>query len=356
MANKLRNLFDEEKQELTGKVSFQDIEKYNNFVAAIEKTTKEGIPTAVDGISGISISFKDGNSQYPLESNDNVTNVVIYPCESPVNIDVETDKGKRTLRFLKKQLENKTVLETIDKKGADIKIVYDLKEKRVTINYNAKYIESSCLDELVDYFNTLYFFSKKMFRTEMESEEVESILNYFLVNVIYLEQLQELSKKLEIQILPSAIKDIEDDDLFVERLFFSLVENKVLRSNRKVMSMNNISFVGDKRPGDNPMIVTYLEQGKVSLCGKEVNVFFVNMAFNIVVDKEEILENGDSKLFFKDMENDPMYISSKILLSEEEAKKELEDALDNKEPYVAAKTLGECIRDRYDNYRTSKVV
>lgn len=31
-------------------------------------------------------------------------------------------------------------------------------------------------------------------------------------------------------------------------------------------------------------------------------------------------------------------------------------ALDNKEPYVAAKTLGECIRDRYDNYRTNKVV
>lgn len=50
-----------------------------------------------------------------------------------------------------------------------------------------------------------------------------------------------------------------------------------------------------------------------------------------------------------------MYISSKILLSEE-AKKELEDALDNKEPYVDAKTLGECIRDRYDNYRTNKVV
>ena len=54
---------------------------------------------------------------------------------------------------------------------------------------------------------------------------------------------------------------------------------------------------------------------------QSANTLFHFMAFNIVVDKEEILENGDSKLFFKDMENDPMYISSKILLSEEEAKK-----------------------------------
>jgi len=353
VANKLRILFDEGSPELTANLSFQDVEKYNKFVAAVEKATKEGIPTAVDGISGISISLKDGNSQYPLASN-NITNGVIYPYELPVSIDVETDKGKRTLRFIKKQLEGKTVLETIDKKGADIKIVYDFKEKKVNLNYNAKYLEASSLDELIDYFNTLYFYSKKMFNTEVKSEEVENILNYFLINVIFFEQLQELSKKLEIQILPSTIKDIEDDDLFVERLYFSLVENKVLRSNRKVMSMNNISFVGDKMPSDNTMIVTFLEQEKVSICGKEVNFFSVNMAFNLVIDKEEILENGNSKLYFKDMEKEPMYISSKIVLSEEEAKNELEEAMDNIGLYVYAKTLGEYIRDRYDNYRTSK--
>ena len=356
MANKLRNLFDEGNQEITGKVSFQNPEKYNAFVAAIEKATKEGIPTAVDGISGISISFKDGNSQYPLESNDNVANMVIFPCESVVDLDVETDKGKRTLRFLKKELEGKIVLETLDKKGADIKMAYDLKEKKVTMSYNAKFIEASSLDELIDYFNTMYFFSKKMFRTDVESEEVENILNYFLTNVIYFEQLQAIADKMRIQILPSAIKDIEDDDFFVERLFFSLIDNRVLRSNRKVTSMNNISFVGDKRPGDNPMIVTYLEQGRVSLCGEEVNVFIVSMAFNLVVDKEEILDNGECKLFFKDTEKDPMYISSRIFLSEDEAKKELEIAMEDKNPYVDAKTLGEYIRNRYDNYKSRKIV
>ena len=356
MANKLRNLFDDGNQEITGKVSFQNPEKYNAFVAAIEKATKEGIPTAVDGISGISISFKDGNSQYPLESNDSVTKVVIFPSDSIVNIDIETDKGERTLRFLKKVLEGKTILETTEKKGADIKMVYDLTEKKVTMSYNAKFVEASSLDELIDFFNTLYFFSKKMFRTDVESEEVENILNYFLTNIIYFEQLQAISKKMGIQILPSAIKDIEDDDYFVERLFYSLIDNRVLRSNRKVTSMNNISFVGDKRPGDNPMTVTYLEQGRVSLCGEEVNVFFVSMAFNLVVEKEEVLENGDCKLFFKDTEKDPMYISSRIFLSEDEAKKEMEIAMENKDPYVNAKTLGEYIRNRYDDYRTRKIV
>ena len=74
------------------------------------------------------------------------------------------------------------------------------------------------------------------------------------------------------------------------------------------------------------------------------------------LDKEEILDNGECKLFFKDTEKDPMYISSRIFLSEDEAKKELEIAMEDKNPYVDAKTLGEYIRNRYDNYKSRKIV
>lgn len=356
MANKLRNLFDDGNRELTGKFSFENIEKHKAFVEAINKATKEGIPTAVDGIREISISFKDGDSQYPLKKDEKVTSVVIYPCETPIDIGVDTDKGKRDVRFLKKELKEKVELENIDKKGADIKIVFDFKEKKAVLNYNAKMEKADSLDELIDYFNTMYFLCKKMFGTDVESEEVENMANFFMTNVIFFEQLQCISKKLGIQILPSEIKDIENDDFFIERLYFSLIESRVLRSNQKVLSMNNISFIDDKNPGDNPMIATYLEQGRVMLCGKEVNIFIVSMAFNLLIDKEELIENGNSKLFFKDTEKDPIYISSRIFLNEEEAQKELEVAMENKEPYIEAKTLGECIRDCYEDYKACKTV
>ena len=96
------------------------------------------------------------------------------------------------------------------------------------------------------------------------------------------------------------------------------------------------------------MIVTYLEQGRLSLLGEERNIFVVNMAFNLIVEKEEPEENGDSKLYFKEDENNPMFISSKMFLDEERAESELKSALDTKEPYLEAKTLFEYIKEAHE--------
>ena len=58
--------------------------------------------------------------------------------------------------------------------------------------------EANSFDELIEYFNTMcIFFFKKMFRADVESEEVDNILNYFMTNTIYFEQLQCVSKKFE---------------------------------------------------------------------------------------------------------------------------------------------------------------
>lgn len=75
---------------------------------------------------------------------------------------------------------------------------------------------------------------------------------------------------------------------------------------------------------------------------------------NLVIDKEEPEDNGDSKLFFKDDENHPMYIVSRIFLDEKQAELELEHALNNIDPYTNANILMEYIKESHESCLAEK--
>ncbi len=354
MGNKLREMFDDSKQEYTGKVSFESPENYNNFLEAIRKATEEGIPSEVDGISGISVSVKDGDNQFPLQQHDIVTKLMVFPCETSVEQSVETDCGERILRFRRKELKDKFVLQNVDGKGADYKIVYDLKAKNINVTYKAEYDQADDLDEMIDYYNALFYFSKKLFRSDVKDEDVDNVLNHFISSILYFERLKEIGKKLNVSILPKDIDKIDDEDLFIEKVYFSLIDNRHIRSNRKVTSMNNVHFPNDKRPREEAMVVTYLEKGRLLLLENEIDIYIVNMAFNLVIDKEEKEDDGSSKLFFKDDENNPMYIVSRIFLDKKQAEHELEYGLNNKEPYINARTLIDYIQESHESRLAEK--
>jgi len=348
VANKLRDLFDDDSPEVTVKLSFSGQESYSDLLTAVKKATEEGEPSTVNGITGITIAYKDGESQYPIENHDEVSNFMVFPYDTPLRIVVSTDKGKRELKFCRKNLKDGFELRNIDGRGASYKITLNTQSKSVSLNYNASYDEANSLEEMIDYYNTLYFFSKNMFRRDIQSEEVENVLNHFISAIIYFERLKRLSDVLNIEIKPNQVGQIDNEDWFIDQVFFALVENKIIRSNRKVNCMNNVHFSNDKKPNDNPMIVTYLEQVHMSLLDKEVDVFIVSMAFNLIVDREEHEEDGNTKLFFKDDEKNPMYIASKMFLDLDDAKNELKNALDDKEPYAKAKTLFDYIKDAHE--------
>ena len=348
MSNKLRDMFDDAKQEYTEKVSFENVAKYNKFLEAIKKATEEGVASEVDGVTGISVALKDGDSKYPLEKHDIVDKVMILPVETPVDITVDTDKGSRNLQFSRIACTEKFILRNVNGKGASYQMVYDLKTRSITVNYKAEYSQANTIEELIDYYNTLYYFSKQLFRADIKNEDVDTILNRFLSSVLYFERLNKLSEIFDLHLTPQSIEKIDDEDLFIERLYFSLVEKRAIRCNRKVTSMNSVHFESDRRPGDNPMIVTYLEESRAYIADEEVTVYIVNMAFNLLIEKEEQEDNGDSKLYFKDDENNPMYIVSRFFINKDEAIKELENGLEDKKDYEFAKTLFEYIRESHD--------
>ena len=351
MSNKLRDMFDEE---YTERFSFENVEKYNKFVEAVRKATEEGISTEVDGITGICVSITDGENKYPLHRHEAVDKVIILPYEKNIELDIKTDNGNRLLKFLLKELKDKYVLENVEGKGACYKITYDLKANTINVNYSSDFDHASDLEELIDYYNTLYFFSKMLFKTEEMNKDIDNILNHFLASIIYFKRLKKLSEILKIDITPQSIRSIDNEDLFVERLYFCLAEDKKIRSNRRVNFIKNVFFEGEKRPLNEPMIVSYMEKGKLTLLDNEIEVYSSNMAFNLIMDKEEVDSDGNNKIYFRDDDNNPMFIVTRIFLDEDEAKKELEFALDNKEEYLDSKTLFDYIKCAHDVFASEK--
>lgn len=322
MANKLRDLFDDSKQEVSGKVDFDSTESYKDFVNAVNKAIKEGIPSSVKGIANITLILNDGKSKYPIGESGPLTEVRVLPDASPIEMDVRTDKGNRKLKFLRQNLGDGYLLQNMDGKGAIIKILFDMNVQKIHLNYNANYAGANSIEEMIDYYNTIYYFLRTLFKNGIDDEAINNVMNYFIASIAFFDEINKISNELGVKISPVNLKEIDNDELFIEKLYFLLVEKKVIRINQKVNNMKNVKFFSDKRPENNPMTVTYLEEADLIFNGTEKKMYFVNMAFNLIIDKENIEENGDNKIYFRDNHENPMYISRRMFLNVNDAEKE----------------------------------
>ncbi len=356
MGNRLKDMFDDSNQEYACNVSFNSSKHYREFLEAVRKATEEGVSSKVNGISGISLSVKDGDKQYPMKNNEQVEIVIVSPSQSLVNVPVDTDIGKRNLEFVRTNLKDKVVLNNTNGKGASYQITYDIETKIVNVDYKAVYEEAENLDELIEYYNTLYFFSKQLFRADVTNDDIETLLNFFLSSVLYFERLKALGYLLKVDVLPKNIKSIDNEDLFIERAYFCLIENKAIRIEQKVNSMDFVEYRSDSAPKDKQMAVVYLEKRVMTLLEKTIEFYVVNMAFNLLIDKEEHNEHGGATLFFKEDPDQPMYLVSKWYLDEKLAVDELEHGLNHKDSYLDARYLSDYIKDAHSTALLSKTI
>lgn len=146
------------------------------------------------------------------------------------------------------------------------------------------------MSEISDYYNTVYFFLNEYFKTNEPSDGLDKLKNHLLLSMIYFERIEKISNLLGIKVLPSKIDEIVNDDLFVERVYFSLIEKKIIRTNGKVNSISGAHFENSDRIGEKPMIVTYLETVKLTILDATRILYVVNVAFNLIIDRESLID------------------------------------------------------------------
>lgn len=353
MANRLRDLFDDSKQEIRIDITFENADKNSAFQEAVRKAIEEGESTLVDGIEAINETIIDGNSRYTIEKHQPIDKMVVSPTIMRHELSVKTDKGNRKMMLELQRVKEGFEFSNSDKIGISIHIMLDLKNKKTVMNYRFENKDEYRLSEISDYYNTVYFFLNEYFKTNEPSDGLDKLKNHLLLSMIYFERIEKISNLLGIKVLPSKIDEIVNDDLFVERVYFSLIEKKIIRTNGKVNSISGAHFENSDRIGEKPMIVTYLETVKLTILDATRTLYVVNVAFNLIIDREE--ENdGETKLYFRDDENNPMYISSRAFLDESDAIEEMEKCLNNKELYKEAPTLVDLIMKAHMAIENSK--
>ena len=92
------------------------------------------------------------------------------------------------------------------------------------------------------------------------------------------------------------------------------------------------------------LIATFKSKWDYELCGRKIDIYTSNFVFNAIVDRVYAEEDGNTKVYFTDTKDEPMYISAKGFLSDEEADHEMKKAFDEIDEYKNAKTIFEHIQ------------
>lgn len=352
MSNKLIDMFDDEKMEYPYSIQFDSSEHYNDFLGAIEKAVEKGKTTKIDGVTSIKKNLKIGDSEFPIDIINGLSSLIVFP-DNELEKNVETDVGIKKLYFRGINSGDLQILESVRGTGAKYTIVFNTKEKTVKSDIFPEYSSAKSLDELIDYYNVIYYFNRNLLQSE-NNDEVSEFITNILSNIIYFQRLKKISELLRIEIKPCQINDINDSDLYIERLYFGLIEGKLIKCDQKVTSIDGAQISSDKFIENRPLVCSFPKVESVNILGTQCEIYVVNVAFNLIFDKDTIEDDGTKKIFFKDDESKPMFIVKKFFLEKDQALIEMDNSLDNIDSYYKAKSLIEYIKEAHDEIENKK--
>lgn len=135
------------------------------------------------------------------------------------------------------------------------------------------------------------------------------------------------------------IKEAEEKEFLIEKLYLLLIENGKIRSNQKIKSINDVEI--DKAVIGEPIFVVYVNEQNIDLFGNVITFYMVSSIFNAIAEDIKKDENGKKKLLFSDTDSNPMYRVYSGFLNKKEAEKEEKRVINKIEEYKEAKTLEE---------------
>ena len=135
------------------------------------------------------------------------------------------------------------------------------------------------------------------------------------------------------------IKEAEEKEFLIEKLYLLLIENGKIRSNQKIKSINDVEI--DKAVIGEPIFVVYVNEQNIDLFGNVITFYRVSSIFNAIAEDIKKDENGKKKLLFSDTDSNPMYRVYSGFLNKKEAEKEEKRVINKIEEYKEAKTLEE---------------
>ena len=201
--------------------------------------------------------------------------------------------------------------------------------------YNVDMEKAKNINDLLEEYERMEAIIDLFFKKDVENKELEELRRWLTVSINYFRRFQKVLSTLKIKDEKINIKEAEEKEFLIEKLYLLLIENGKIRSNQKIKSINDVEI--DKAVIGEPIFVVYVND----LFGNVITFYMVSSIFNAIAEDIKKDENGKKKLLFSDTDSNPMYRVYSGFLNKKEAEKEEKRVINKIEEYKEAKTLEE---------------
>lgn len=205
--------------------------------------------------------------------------------------------------------------------------------------YNVDMEKAKNINDLLEEYERMEAIIDLFFKKDVENKELEELRRWLTVSINYFRRFQKVLSTLKIKDEKINIKEAEEKEFLIEKLYLLLIENGKIRSNQKIKSINDVEI--DKAVIGEPIFVVYVNEQNIDLFGNVITFYMVSSIFNTIAEDIKKDENGKKKLLFSDTDSNPMYRVYSGFLNKKEAEKEEKRVINKIEEYKEAKTLEE---------------
>lgn len=358
MANRIRDIFSDDRFSINGKIRFQDEAAYTNFVSALEMVRAEEVMIPVDGVVSISTNIEQSGMVFPLPDHKNIAQFVVATHKEPITIPVTFNLEERKITLYRTKLEDKIIVRSQKDSVIDLLLECMMKEEKLKFTYKVHLEKAMSVGEIAYDFESAFAFISTLFpKTDYEPKgeneiSLSQVLWYFQVYGQFFRRLQAVENELEMSINPEKLNNLTREDQHdIDEVYLLLCKKQILRRKIKLHSMDSISIpMIDRQPVmkvGSKILLSYSSEIIFSFLGEEKKLFGANQITNAVVTDIQQESDGSSKILYGDTDDEPMHIAYSAFKTAQEAQEELKTMLEHENDYIAAKTYSDYAKEFY---------
>ena len=345
MANKIRDVFNNDEIFVKGKIRFNDLSTSQQFKEALEKVYESGEAVKLEGEAAMSVEVNAGSSILPLEDFERVTGIVVGPSAERIEIPLDVDGEIIQFPVELLQLNDGFIIQTLNDHVIFTKMILHPVAKTANIKITPRYQNACSTTDVIRSIKQIQALINVFFveRQEGVNSGIETIKGQLQELYEIFERTNYVEEKFGISFIPKEI-NLNDEESLRDLLELCIAIRKgiALRLNAKLTSTEStgITVNHDMEIKENePIVLSFLGGLEYHIWGNEIKLHTANLLCNAFVKSIETYEDGNIRVIYGDVESNPMYISYKGYLTEEEAREELQQVMDHKEEYEKAKTV-----------------
>ena len=143
--------------------------------------------------------------------------------------------------------------------------------------YNVDMEKAKNINDLLEEYERMEAIIDLFFKKDVENKELEELRRWLTVSINYFRRFQKVLSTLKIKDEKINIKEAEEKEFLIEKLYLLLIENGKIRSNQKIKSINDVEI--DKAVIGEPIFVVYVNEQNIDLFGNVITFYMVSSIF-----------------------------------------------------------------------------